>query len=130
MKKDNLWLWIALGTVVIIAFNVFFFALSADNKPASVWINYVFITFSYIVLMLTPVLAGELTVKNNKRHLLYYGTFAYLVLTVLVDTVFIMISPESTKATWLVNIGMLACAATYLIVTILMVGQQKKDDPE
>ena len=75
MKKDNLWLWIALGTVVIIAFNVFFFALSADNKPASVWVNYVFITFSYIVLMLTPVLAGELTVKNNKRHLLYYGTF-------------------------------------------------------
>lgn len=130
MKKDNLWLWIALGTVVIIAFNVFFFALSADNKPASVWVNYGFITFSYIALMLTPVLAGELAVKNDKRPLLYYGTFAYLVLTVLVDSVFIMISPASTKASWLVNIGMLAIAAAYLIVIILTVGQQKKYDSE
>ena len=130
MKQDKLWLWIALGTVVILVFNVFFFALSADNTPASVWVNYSFITFSYIALLLTPVLAGELAVKNNKRHLLYYGTFGYFVLTVLVGTVFIMISPESTKASWLVNIGILACAATYLIVTILIVGQQKKDDPE
>lgn len=130
MKQDKLWLWMALGTVVIIAFNVFFFALSADNKPASVWVNYSFITFSYITLMLTPVLAGELAVKNNKRHLLYYGTFGYLMLTVLVGTVFIMVSPESSKSSWLVNIGLLAVAAVYLIVTILMVGQQKKDDQE
>lgn len=130
MKQDKLWLWIALGTVVIIAFNVFFFALSADNKPASVWVNYSFITFSYIALMLTPVLAGELAVKNSKRHLLYYGTFGYLLLTVLVDTVFIIVSPESSKSSWLVNIGLLAIAAVYLIVTILTVGQQKRDDPE
>ena len=68
MKKDNLWLWIALGTVVIIAFNVFFFALSADNKPASVWVNYVFITFSYIVLMLGDMCANINLPEPMEQH--------------------------------------------------------------
>lgn len=130
MKKDKLWLWLVLGTVVVVVFNIFFFALSADDKPGSVWVNYGFIIFSYIALMLTPVLAGELTVTNNKRYLLYYGTFAYFVMATLVDTVFIIVSPESAKGSWLVNVGLLAIAAAYIIITLLMVGQQKRDDAE
>lgn len=118
MDKKRL-LWIALDSVFIVIFNIFFFALSNGEKPASVWINYGFIHFAYIVLLVTPKLVRHGAAETDYRRPLYVGTTLYFIATFFVGLVFILVAPETTKASWLVHAALFAIAAVYLLTNML-----------
>ena len=62
MNKKNIFTLI-LNSVFIVAFNAFFFLTKAYNIGASIWICYGFLHFSYLMILLTPVL--ETKGKNS-----------------------------------------------------------------
>ena len=113
-------LWIALESVFVIIFNIFFFTLSKADKPASVWVNYFFIHFAYIIMLCTPLMVrkGNSGATDYARPL-YLGTWFYFLAAFIVGVVFIIISPETTKASWLVHAGLFAIALIYLLANML-----------
>ena len=66
MRKKNV-LWILLDLVFLIVFNVVFFVAGGTDHPASVWISYGFIHFSYIMLLITPILIRK-SVNTIQYH--------------------------------------------------------------
>lgn len=113
-------LWIILDSVFIILFNIFFFAFAKSDMPGSVWVNYSFIHFSYLLMICTSLLVrkGNSGATDYARPL-YLGTWAYFLVTLFVDVVLILIAPEKSKASWLINATFLAIAAIYLLANMI-----------
>ena len=57
MKKAKI-SGIIASLIFIVAFNAIFFIVAGFDHPTSVWIAYAMIHISYLMLILTPVLAG------------------------------------------------------------------------
>ena len=107
---------ILLSSIFILLFNVLFFLLSGFENPNSVWLSYGFVNFSYIILLLTPVLC---TKGNNSYYLsaaIYTQVVSYFVIELIIGIVFIICRLESL--TWpLVIQGVLW--AIYMVVILM-----------
>ena len=91
--------WIAIVAVIIVLFNVCFFTLTngATDISTSVWVSYVFIHVSLVILLTTPAL----TLKHAKAGFtpamsVYAGTAIYFVAALVVNTTFILVSLNSS----------------------------------
>lgn len=91
-------IWFILDALLLIAFNVCFFLLTAKTEqlPTSVWVCYAFIHVSYILLLCTPFLVrkGNRAVADYRRPL-YLGTWIYFVVAFIVNAAFILVSLNS-----------------------------------
>lgn len=102
MKKNVLWLLFDL--LFLIFFNVLFFVLGGTDHPASVWISYGFIHFAYIMVLITPKLIRKSSSAAVFGFSLYTISSTYFLIAFLVGILFIMIRPESYKASLVVQI--------------------------
>ena len=116
MKKKNV-LWTILNSIFLIVFNALFFTLgdSAEQKT-SVWISYGFIHFAYLMLLITP----KLIRKGGKSaevfgFSLYSISSFYFLIQFVTGLVFILVSPDSYKAAFVIQ---LCLAGLYCIMFI------------
>ena len=127
MKKINI-LWLILGSIFLIVFNVFFFMLGGTEHNLSVWISYGFIHFAYLMLILTPKLIRGGKSKAIFGFTLYAISSVYFFAQLVIGTVFILIAPESINATLLTQLGI---AGLYGIILIInMIANERTADAE
>ena len=56
MKKSKI-LGSMIHLIILALFNALYFGLGGTDHPASAWISYGFIHFSYLMMILTPFIA-------------------------------------------------------------------------
>ncbi|MCL2222610.1 MAG: hypothetical protein FWC20_09990 [Oscillospiraceae bacterium] len=127
MKKTDI-LWRIMETIFLVIFNVVFFLLAGFEHSASVWISYVFIHFSFAMLIITPFL-----IRKGKSSWLFGATIYsisafYFAVALIVGIVFIFIDPESINAPLVTQ---LILAGLYGIVLIAnLIANEKTADAE
>ena len=114
MNKKNV-LCLLLDLVFLVIFNVVFFVLGGTEHPASVWISYGFIHFSYIMLLITPKLIRKSGSSAVFGFSLYSISSAYFLITFVVGVIFVFMRSESYKISL---VSQVVIAGLYLIMLI------------
>jgi len=119
MKKKNI-LWIILNSIFLAVFNAVFFTLSdgSDHK-ASVWISYGFIHIAYLMLLLTPKLIRSSKSAAVFGFTLYSISATYFLIEFVTGLTFILISPESYKATFITQLCLAGLYGIMLVSHLL-----------
>ena len=118
MKKTNI-LWFFMYLVFLVIFNTIFFVAGGNEHPASVWISYAFIHFSYIMILATPLLIRKSSSSAIFGFSLYSISSVYFFLEFVVGLVFIFISSESYKAALLTQIIIAGIYAILLLANMI-----------
>ena len=118
MKKKNV-LWILLDIVFLAVFNTVFFVVGGTDHPASVWISYGFIHFSYLMILVTPFLIRKSSSQAVFGFSLYSVSAVYFFVEVIAGLVFIFISSESYKASLVVQVIISGIYAVMLISNLI-----------
>ena len=103
MSKKSV-LWIILDLIFLAVFNTVFFVAGGFDHPASVWISYGFIHFSYLMVIITPFLIRKSSSAAVFGFSLYSISSAYFLLEFVVGLIFILIKSDSFKAALVVQI--------------------------
>ncbi len=117
MKKTVL--WILLDLIFLIVFNTVFFVAGGTEHPASVWISYGFIHFSYIMVILTPFLIRKSSSAAVFGFSLYSISSAYFMIEFVVGLIFVLLRLESYKPALIVQIIIAGLYAIMLISNLL-----------
>lgn len=117
MKKG--FLWFLLSMVFLAVFNTMFFLLGGTDHPASVWIAYGFIHFSYLMILATPLLT-----RKSSRAALFGASVGvisagYFLVELIVGLLFIFGRSDSYKGSLIVQIIVLGIYAIALIPVLL-----------
>ncbi len=115
MTKKNI-LTIILDTVFIVAFNILFFVNKGTNHNAAVWICYGFLLFSYVMILLTPVIEAKGKTAYLSRLSTYSISFIYFVIE-LVLSVIIFFNDRIIDTKLIVSIQTIL-TAIYIIVLV------------
>jgi len=112
-------LWIVLNLIFLIVFNVFFFILGGTEHNSSVWISYGFIHFSYLMLVLTPILTRKGKSSAIFGFALYSISATYFFVALIMGIIFILIAPESHTAALLIQLSIAGIYGIILIANML-----------
>ena len=118
MKKKNV-LWILLDIVFLAVFNTVFFVVGGTDHPASAWISYGFIHFSYLMILVTPFLIRKSSSQAVFGFSLYSVSAVYFFVEFIAGLVFIFISSESYKASLVVQVIISGIYAVMLISNLI-----------
>lgn len=118
MNKKHI-LWIILDLVFLIVFNVVFFVAGGTDHPASVWISYGFIHFSYMMLLVTPLLIRKSTNMAVLGFPLLSISYAYFMVAFVTGLVFIFIHPKSYKAALIAQVIIAGIYAVMLLLHMI-----------
>ena len=118
MKKKNV-LWILLDIVFLAVFNTVFFMVGGTDHPASAWISYGFIHFSYLMILVTPFLIRKSSSQAVFGFSLYSVSAVYFFVEFIAGLVFIFISSESYKASLVVQVIISGIYAVMLISNLI-----------
>ena len=129
MKKTGV-LWIIMKLIFPIVFNALFFVGGGTEHNASVWLSYGFIHFAYFTLLLTPKLIREVKNAAVLGLSLYSISAAYFLVQFVTGIIFILVSPESYKAAFLVQLCMAglygAMFVSYMIANEITADAEEK----
>lgn len=118
MKKINI-LWILLGSLFLVIFNVIFFLCSGTEHPISVWISYGSIHLAYLMLILTP----SLSKKGENPAVFGYPLFSisviYFVTVLVIGVLFILIAPYDFRLTLIVQLIIAGIYAALLLGVLI-----------
>lgn len=114
MKKNIL--WILLDLVFLIIFNAIFFVVGGSEHPASVWISYMFIHFSYIMILVTPFFIRKSCGSAIFGFSIYSISSVYFLIEFIVGLMFIFTRGEFYKAALLTQI---VIAGLYMMILLV-----------
>lgn len=117
MKKTVL--YVILDLIFVMIFNVIFFTVGGTDHPSSVWLSYAFIHFAYAMLLVTPLLVRKSSSSHTFSSVLSAISSTYFFAELIVGSVFILLSPDSVKAAFLVQIVIFAIYAFFLISNMI-----------
>lgn len=118
MNKKSI-LYILLDLVFLAVFNTVFFVIGGTEHPASVWISYGFIHFSYLMILATPFLIRKSSSAAVFGFSLYSVSAVYFFVEFIVGLVFIFIGSESYKASLVVQVIIAGIYAVMLISNLI-----------
>lgn len=128
MNKKSI-LYILLDLVFLAVFNTVFFVISGTNHPASVWIAYGFIHFSYIMVFVTPFLIRKSSSAALFGFSLYSISTVYFFVEFLVGLVFVFVRSDSYKASLVVQV-IIAGIYAILLISNLIANENTADSIE
>lgn len=118
MNKKSI-LYIMLDLVFLVVFNTVFFVGGGIEHPASVWISYGFIHFSYLMILTTPFLIRKSSSAAVFGFSLYSISAVYFFIEFIVGLIFIFIGSESYKASLVVQVIIAGFYAVLLISNMI-----------
>lgn len=118
MKKVNI-LWIILDLIFLAIFNVFFFVLGGVEHVTSVWMSFAFIHFAYFMLILTPLLIRKGKSPAVFGFSLYSISSVYFFVELITGAIFVLVAPESYKATLLVQLVIVGLYCVLLVSNMI-----------
>ena len=128
MNKKSI-LYILLDLVFLAVFNTVFFVVGGTEHPASVWISYGFIHFSYIMILITPFLIRKSSSAAVLGFSLYSISAAYFFAEFIVGLIFIFVRSESYKAALVVQI-IIAGIYAILLLSNMIANEHTADSVE
>lgn len=117
MKKNILWL--LLDLIFLIVFNTIFFLAGGTHHNASVWLSYGFIHFSYIMLLITPMLTKKSKSSAVFGFALGSVAISYFYIEFIIGIIFIFIAPENWKIAFIVQFIVASVFAISLISNMI-----------
>ena len=108
-----------LSLIFLFVFNVVFFVVGGTEHPASVWISYAFIHFSYVMLLITPRLIRHSSNTAVLGFPLYSISLTYFIVAFIVGLIFIFAHSESYKAALVSQVIITGIYAVMLISHML-----------
>ena len=118
MGKKNI-LWIFLDLVFLVVFNMVFFIAGGIYHPASVWISYGFIHFAYMMLLATSFFIRKSSNAVIFRFSLYAISSMYFFVAFIVGIVFVIMHPESYRASLIIQVVIAGGDAIILLSNML-----------
>lgn len=97
-------LHIILDAIFLIVFNAVFFTIGGTDHPASVWISYGFIHFSYLMILITPRLIRKSSSAAVFGFSLYAVSAVYFIVEFFVGLAFILLRSDTIKIALTVQI--------------------------
>lgn len=118
MNKKSI-LYILLDLVFLAVFNTVFFVAGGTEHPASVWIAYGFIHFSYLMVLVTPFLIRKSSSQAVFGFSLYSVSTVYFFVEFVVGLIFIFIGSDSYKSSLVVQVIIAGIYAVMLISNLI-----------
>lgn len=112
MKKSKV-LGSLIHLIVLALFNALYFGIGGFDHPASAWISYGFIHFSYVMVIITPYITQKGKDRATYAASMYTITSAYFAIELIVGAIIIIVAPEGHKFSLF---SQLIMAAIYLII--------------
>ena len=112
MKKSKV-LGSLIHLIVLALFNALYFGIGGVDHPASAWISYGFIHFSYVMMIITPYITQKGKDRATYAASMYTITSAYFAIELIVGAIIIIVAPEGHKFSLF---SQLIMAAIYLII--------------
>ena len=128
MNKKSI-LYILLDLIFLVIFNVVFFVASGTEHPASVWISYGFIHFSYIMILITPLFVRKSSSAVIFGFSLYSISSTYFFVEFIIGLIFIFIKSESYKPALITQI-ILAGIYAILLISNMIANENTADSLE
>lgn len=128
MNKKSI-LYILLDLFFLVVFNTVFFVAGGTEHPASVWISYGFIHFSYLMILVTPFLIRKSSSAAVFGFSLYSISSTYFFVEFIAGLIFIFISSESYKPALVVQI-VIAGIYAILLLSHLIANESTADSIE
>ena len=117
MSKRNI-LTIILDSIFVVAFNILFFVNGGTSHKASVWTCYVFLHFSYLMILLTPTIEAKGKTASLSKFTTYSISFAYFLIELVFSNV--VFFSEFNHPKTVISIQTIL-TAIYLVVLLLNV---------
>ncbi len=118
MNKKSI-LYIILDLIFLAVFNTVFFVVGGTEHPASVWISYGFIHFSYIMIVLTPLLIRKSSSGAVFGFSLYSISTVYFFAEFIVGLIFVFVKSDSHKAALVIQIIIAGIYAVLLLINMI-----------
>lgn len=118
MNKKSI-LYILFDLVFLAVFNTVFFVVGGAEHPTSVWISYGFIHFSYLMVLVTPLLIRKSSSQAVFGFSLYSVSAVYFFVEFIIGLVFIFVGSESYKAALVVQVIVSGIYAVMLISNLI-----------
>ena len=118
MNKKSM-LYIFLDLIFLAVFNIVFFVVGGIEHPASVWISYGFIHFSYLMILVTPFLIRKSSNVALFGFSLYSISAVYFWVEFLVGLVLVFVCSDSYKASLVVQVIIAGIYAVLLISNLI-----------
>ena len=112
MKKSKI-LGGLIHLIVLALFNALYFGIGGTEHPASAWISYGFIHFSYLMIILTPFITQKGKDRATYASSMYTITSAYFFIELVLGGIIIIVAPEGHKFSLF---SQLIVCAIYLII--------------
>lgn len=112
MKKSKV-LGSLIHLIVLALFNALYFGIGGVDHPASAWISYGFIHFSYVMVIITPYITQKGKDRATYAASMYTITSAYFAIELIVGAIIIIVAPEGHKFSLF---SQLIMVAIYLII--------------
>lgn len=116
-KKASL--YILLDLVFLAVFNTVFFVIGGANHPASVWLAYGFIHFSYVMVLLTPFITAKCSSQSVFGFSLYSISSVYFFVEFVVGLFFVLVRSDSYKASLVVQVIIMGIYAVMLLSVLI-----------
>ncbi|MFD1485501.1 hypothetical protein ACFQ5J_09690 [Lacticaseibacillus baoqingensis] len=118
MNKKTI-LWLLLDLVFLVVFNVIFFAAGGSDHPTAVWLNYGFIHFAYVMLLVTPFL-----IRNSSSAALFGYTLSgisstYFFATLIAGVGFMLLASDNFKLSLIVQVVLTGAYAAVLLSNMI-----------
>lgn len=118
MNKKTV-LYVLMDAVFLIVFNTVFFTVGGFKHPASVWLSYGFIHFSYLMILATPFLIRKSSSSAVFGFSISSVSAAYFLLEFVVGLIFIVLKSETIKVALVVQIIIAGLYAITLLGNLL-----------
>ena len=128
MNKKSI-LWILLDLIFLAVFNTVFFVAGGTTYPASVWISYGFIHFSYLMVLVTPFLIRKSSSAAVFGFSLYSISSSSFLVEFVVGVVCIFLKSESYKMPLIVQV-IIAGIYGVLLLSHLIANEHTADSIE
>lgn len=128
MNKKSI-LYILLDLIFLVIFNVVFFVAGGTEHPVSVWISYGFIHFSYIMILITPLLVRKSSSAVIFGFSLYSISSTYFFVELIIGLIFVFIKSESYKPALITQI-ILAGIYAILLISNMIANENTADSLE
>lgn len=89
---------ILLALIFLVVFNTVFFIIGGAEHPASVWISYGFIHFSYVMVLITPLFVRKSSSASVFGLSLYAVSSVYFFAEFAAGLIFVLIESETYTA--------------------------------
>ncbi|MDD3068117.1 MAG: hypothetical protein WCQ65_11895 [Fermentimonas sp.] len=127
MKKTTI-LPIILGIIPLIVFNLIFFLVGGIEHLSSVWISYGFIHFSYVMLLIIPLLITKGKSAAVFGFTLYSITVLYFIIEFITGMVFVLLALDEITVPLIIQIIL---AGIYLIILLTnIIANENTNDTE